>query len=100
MSTRTSTTGKISTSTPTDSTVRPGLRAGEQVVAVQFAVSGPQEVTVRAYSDGGRGGAPYVAVGVGSCLRRPGIWSWLRTRTGRRRPAPPSKAFWCFTSAA
>ncbi len=61
-------TSKTSTSTPTDSTVRLGLRAGEQVVAVQFGAWGPQEVTVRAYSDGGRGGAPYVVVGVGTCL--------------------------------
>ena len=54
MGTSTSTTGEISTSTPTDSPVWPGLRAGEQVVAVQIAVWGPQEVTVRAHSDGGR----------------------------------------------
>ena len=35
---------------------------------VQFGAWGPQEVTVRAYSDGGRGHAPYVVVGVGTCL--------------------------------
>ena len=64
-STSTSTTGKTSTSAPA---VRRGLPVGEQVVAVQLAVWGPQEVTVRAYSDGGRGGAPYIAVGVGSYL--------------------------------
>ena len=66
----TSTTGsRTSTdSTTTDSTVRSGLRAGEQVVAVQFGAWGPQEVTVNASSGGGRGGAPYVAVGVGACL--------------------------------
>jgi hypothetical protein len=68
MSTNTSTTGKTSASTPTDSTVRPGLRTGEQVVAVQFGVWGPQEITVRAYSDGGRGGAAYIIVGIGTCL--------------------------------
>ena len=64
MSTSTSTTDEMSTSKPTDSPAWPGLRAGEQVVAVQIAVWGPQEVTVRAHSDGGRGGAPNVAVGV------------------------------------
>ena len=63
MSTSTSTTGKT-----TDSTVRRGLRTGEQVVAVQFGAWGPQEVAVRAYSEGGRGGAPYVVVVVGGCL--------------------------------
>ena len=57
-----------STSTSTDSTVRRGLRTGEHVVAVQFGAWGPQEVIVRAYSDGGRGGAPYIVVGVGTCL--------------------------------
>jgi hypothetical protein len=51
-----------------DTTVRSGLRTGEQVVAVQFGAWGPQEVSVRAYSNGGRGGAPYVVVGVGICL--------------------------------
>jgi hypothetical protein len=35
---------------------------------VQIGAWGPQEVTVHAYSDGGRGGAPYLAVGVGTCL--------------------------------
>ncbi len=35
---------------------------------MQFGAWGPQEVTVRAHSSGGRGGAPYVVVGVGTCL--------------------------------
>ena len=56
----TSTTGKTSTSAPTDSTVRSGLRAGEHVVAVQFGAWGPQQVTVKASSGGGRGGAPWL----------------------------------------
>ena len=67
MSTSTSNTGKT-TSTSADSTVRPGLRVGEHVVAVQFGAWGPQEISVRAYSGGGRGGAPYIAVGVGTCV--------------------------------
>ncbi len=61
----TNTTGN--TRTGPGSTVRPGLRTGEHFVAVQFAAWGPQEVTVRA-SSGGRGGAPYVVVQVGTCL--------------------------------
>lgn len=63
MSTSTNTTGKT-----TDSTIRRGLRTGKQTVAVQFGAWGPQEIVVRAYSDGGRGGAPYLIVGVGTCL--------------------------------
>jgi hypothetical protein len=66
MSTSTSTNGK--TSTGADSTVRPGLRTGEHVVAVQFAAWGPQDSSVKASSGGGRGGAPYVVVQVGTCL--------------------------------
>lgn len=78
MSTSTSTTGKTSTgatSTPATapgttpgSTVRAGLRVGEHVCAVQFAAWGPQDSSVKASSGGGRGGAPYVVVGVGTCL--------------------------------
>lgn len=64
-STRASTSGRV---TATGGTVRPGSRVGEQVLAVQFGVWGPQEVTVRAYSGGGRGGAAYLAVRVGTCL--------------------------------
>ena len=63
---KTGTTGKAATST--SSTVRRGLRTGEHVVLLQFGAWGPQEVIVRAYSDGGRGGAPYIVVGVGACL--------------------------------
>ncbi len=59
-------TGK--TSTGAKGTVRPGLRTGEHVVAVQFSAWGPQEVAVCAYGSGGRGGAPYVVVQVGTCL--------------------------------
>ena len=91
MSTKTNTTGKA---TVTGSTVRPGLRVGKQVVAVQFGVWGPQEVAVRAYSGGSRGGAPYVAVSVGTCprrevarLARPGP-----KRVGPRPYAAPSPA--------
>ena len=62
---KTSTTTAAGTSP--SSTVRPGLRVGEHVCAVQFGAWGPQEVAVRAYSEGGRGGAPYVVV-VGACL--------------------------------
>ena len=62
---KTGTTGEAATST---STVRGGLRIGEHVVSLQFGAWGPQEVIVRAYSDGGRGGAPYIVVGVGTCL--------------------------------
>ncbi len=74
MSTKTSSTSNTSKASSSGeartagSTVRSGLRTGEQVVAVQFGAWGPQEVTVRAYSGGGRGGAPYVVVGVGACL--------------------------------
>ncbi len=50
------------------STVRTGMRAEESVVSVQFGVWGPQEVSVRASSGGGRGGAPYVVVQVAGCL--------------------------------
>ena len=63
---KTDTIGKAATST--SSTVRRGLRTGEHVVSLQFGAWGPQEVIVRAYSDGGRGGAPYIVVGVGACL--------------------------------
>ena len=42
------------------------VRASE----VTTASWGPQEVAVRAYSGGSRGGAPYVAVSVGTCPRR------------------------------
>ncbi len=54
--------------TSNTSKTRPGLQMGEHVVAVRFAAWGPQEVIVRAYSSGGRSGAPYVVVGVGTCL--------------------------------
>ena len=65
---KTDTTGKATSTSGTSSTVRRGLRTGEHVVSLQFGVWGPQEVIVRAYSGGGRGGAPYVVVGVGTCL--------------------------------
>ena len=69
MSTRTSKTGTTGKAmTGPDSTVRRGLRSGEHVVSLQFGAWGPQEVIVRTYSDGGRGGAPYIVVGVGTCL--------------------------------
>ena len=60
---KTGTTGKAATST-----VLRGPRSGEHVVSLQFGVWGPQEAIVRAYSAGGRGGAPYIVVGVGACL--------------------------------
>ncbi len=62
MSTSTSTTG--TTSTGAQSTVRPRSAHREHVVAVQFGAWGPQEVAVRAYSSGGRGGS--------AVRRRPG----------------------------
>ncbi len=63
----TTTSSKSGTAT-TDSTVRPRLRAGEHVVAVQFAAWGPQDTSVKASSGGGRAGAPYVVIQVGTCL--------------------------------
>ena len=68
MSKSTSKTGTTGKATSTSSTVRRGLRTGEHVMSLQFGAWGPQEVIVRAYSDGGRGGAPYIVVGVGTCL--------------------------------
>ena len=65
---KTDTIGKATSTSGTSSTVRRGLRIGEHVVSLQFGAWGPQEVIVRAYSDGGRGGAPYIVVGVGACL--------------------------------
>jgi len=81
-STSTNTTGKTRTgaaATTTGSTVRPGLRTGEHVVAVQFAAWGPQEVTVR----------PAAAAAAGGALRGgPGRHPPdLRLRPGRRRLA-------------
>lgn len=69
MSTSTSkATATGATGTSTSSTVRPGLRVGEHVCAVQFAVWGPQDTSVKASTGGGRGGAPYVVVQVGASL--------------------------------
>ena len=69
MSTNTSHDSNTSkASTGADGAARAGLRTGEHVVTLQFSTWGPQEVTVRAYSNGGRGGAPYLIVGVGTCL--------------------------------
>ena len=65
---KTGTTGKATSASSTSNTIRRGLRTGEHVVSLQFGAWGPQEVIVRAYSDGGRGGAPYIVVGVGTCL--------------------------------
>ena len=52
---KTDTTGKATSTSGTSGTVRRGLRIGEHVVSLQFGAWGPQEVNVRAYSDGGRG---------------------------------------------
>ena len=70
MSTDTSSTSKASNTSNTSTTGqgRPGARMGEHVVAVRFSAWGPQEVIVRAYSEGGRGGASYLVIGVGACV--------------------------------
>ena len=68
MSTSATTTGKTSTSTTAHSPVRPQRQVVEHLVAVQFSAWGPQQVSVKASSGGGRGGAPYIVVQVGTCL--------------------------------